>query len=62
MDFPTTMVFDQNESSDYTTGDRTSRIGKPYSNVAAAGLYYPAVSKALNHKLRSISVQRPSLL
>ena len=50
MDFPTTMVFDQNESSDYTTGDRTSRIGKPYTNVAAAGLYYPAVSKALNYK------------
>ncbi len=48
MDYPTTMVFDQNDASDYVS-DRNSRTGK-YFNNPPVSQYYSAVNKALNHK------------
>ena len=54
MDYPATMVFDQNEASDYTS-DRNSRTGKLMSNPQGQ-IYYTAVNKALNSKQRSFSV------
>ncbi len=48
MDYPTTMVFDQNDGNDYTS-ERNSRTGK-FSANAPAPQYYNAVSKPLNNK------------
>lgn len=48
MDYPTTMVFDQNDASDYTS-DRNSRTGKINQN-APGQIYYSAVNKVLNTK------------